>query len=43
MMIDAPGGALRLFKNRQTLILLVAILTLMLSPGMRGRLFRATT
>ena len=40
-MIDAPGGALRLFKNRQTLILLVALLTLMLSPGMRGRLFRA--
>ena len=41
MMIHAPRRALRLFKNRQTLILLVALLTLMLAPGMRGRLFRA--
>src|SRR5208337_2189663 len=40
-MIHAPRRALRLFKNRQTLILLVALLTLMLAPGMRGRLFRA--
>ena len=40
-MIDAPKRALRLFKNRQTLILLVALMTLMLAPGMRGRLFRA--
>ena len=39
-MIDAPRCALRLFKNRQTVILLVALLTLMLAPGMRGRLFR---
>ncbi|MGC1720308.1 MAG: hypothetical protein WA746_15095 [Isosphaeraceae bacterium] len=41
MMIHAPRRALRLFENRQTLILLVALLTLMLTPGMRGRLFRA--
>ena len=40
-MIDAPRRTLRLFKNRQTLILLVALMTLMLAPGMRGRLFRA--
>ena len=40
-MIHAPRRTLRLFKNRQTLILLVALLTLMLAPGMRGRLFRA--
>ena len=40
-MIDAPRRALRLFKNRQALILLVALMTLMLAPGMRGRLFRA--
>jgi hypothetical protein len=40
-MIDAPRRALRLFKNRQALILLVALLTLMLTPGMMGRLFRA--
>ena len=41
MMIHAPRRELRLFKNRRTLILLVALLTLMLAPGMRGRLFRA--
>ena len=40
-MIDAPGRALRLFKNRRALILLGALLTLMLTSGMRGRLFRA--
>jgi len=40
-MIDASRRALRLFKNRQALLLLVALLTLMLTPGMRGRLFRA--
>jgi len=40
-MIDAPRRALRLFNNRQALILLVALLTLMLAPGMMGRLFRA--
>src|SRR5271166_6275283 len=40
-MIHAPRRALRLFENRKTLILLVTLLTLMLAPGMRGRLFRA--
>ncbi len=40
-MRDAPGRALRLFKNRRALILLVALLTLMLTSGMTGRLFRA--
>jgi len=40
-MIDASRRTLQRFKNRQALILLVALLTLMLAPGMRGRLFRA--
>ncbi len=40
-MNDAPRRALRLLKKRQALVLLVALLTLMLTPGMRGRLFRA--
>ena len=37
MIIHAPRCALRLFENRQALILLVVLLTLMLAPGMRGR------
>jgi hypothetical protein len=40
-MIDAPWRALRLFKRRQTPVLLVATLTLVLAPGMMDRLFRA--
>jgi len=40
-MNDAPRRAIGLFKKRQTLVLLAALSTLMVAPGMRGRLFRA--
>ncbi len=36
-----PVGAFRFLRNRQALVLAVVLLTLTLTPGMRGRLFRA--
>ena len=41
MKFDAPRLAHWTFKNRQLLILLVVLLTLILTPGMMGRLFCA--